>query len=445
MLNNLFGAESRALNPLASWVNGDYPVSGTEAGAYITQDSSLAVSTVFSCVNLISSTIAALPVDAYTRFNGNRVPLRPRPEWVMKPDVENSRIEHFQQVIVSLLLDGNAFVRVFRKGGKVVSLVALDPTAVRVDRVRLGTLKYYYNDQEIKAEDILHIRDLVRPGQLRGVSRVEELKEEIGLASALRSFAARFFGQGATAQLAIETTGAQLTPEQAKGLADSVGKRHGGYRNAHKAIVLNNATVKKVGTDPSEAQMVEARRLAVENICAIFGVSPTLIGVTTPGAMSYASVEQNTLNFVKFCLQPIIQKLEEAYSSLIVLDAGFMKFSLDALLRADYATRVAGYSSALQAGWMSINDVRAFEDMRPADGGDVYRVPLANVNVSAADLVETDKKVTMAQKLIQVGFDPASVMEALGLPAVAHSGVPSVMLQGVAQIDPNAPESVYGA
>ena len=424
MLGNLFESESRALNPLAAWVNGDYPISGTEAGAYITQDSSLAVSTVFSCVNLISSTIAALPVDAYTRFNGNRVPLRPRPEWVMKPDVENSRIEHFQQVIVSLLLDGNAFVRVFRKGGKVVSLVALDPTLVRIERVRLGTLKYYYNDQEIKAEDILHIRDLVRPGMLRGVSRVEELKEEIGLASALRSFAARFFGQGATAQLAIETTGAQLTPEQAKGLADSVSKRHGGYRNAHKAIVLNNATVKKVGTDPSEAQMVEARRLAVENICAIFGVSPTLIGVTTPGAMSYASVEQNTLNFVKFCLQPIIQKLEEAYSSLIVLDAGFMKFSLDALLRADYATRVAGYSSALQAGWMSINDVRAFEDMRPAEGGDVYRVPLANVNVSAADLVETDKRVSMAQKLIQVGFNPASVLEALGLPPVEHSGVP---------------------
>jgi hypothetical protein len=122
-----------------------------------------------------------------------------------------------------------------------------------------------------------------------------------------------------------------------------------------------------------------------------------------------------------------------------------MKFSLDALLRADYATRVAGYSSALQAGWMSINDVRAFEDMRPADGGDVYRVPLANVNVSAADLVETDKRVSMAQKLIQVGFNPASVLEALGLPPVEHSGVPSVMLQGVAQIDPNAPESVYGA
>lgn len=445
MLGNFFNGETRAVNPMAQWINGDTLTQGTEAGAYITQDNSLEVSTVFACVNLISSTISALPIDAYTRFNGNRVPLRPKPEWVNRPDIENSRIEHFQQVIVSLLLDGNAFIRVFRRGGKVVSLVALDPTAVRIERVKLGVLKYYYNEQEIKAEDILHIRDLVRPGHLRGLSRVEELKEEIGLASALRSFAARFFGQGATAQLAIETSGSQLTPEQAKGLADSVSNRHGGYRKAHKAIVVNNASVKKIGTDPSEAQMVEARRLAVENICAIFGVSPTLIGVTTPGAMSYASVEQNTLNFVKFCLQPIIQKLEETYSTLIVLEQGFLKFSLDALLRADYATRVAGYASALQAGWMNINDVRAFEDMRPADGGDVFRVPLANVNLSAADLVEQDKKVAMAQKLIQVGFDPASTLAALGLPVIDHTGVPTVQLQGVAQIDPANPQGVYGA
>jgi len=445
MLGNLFGGESRAINPLAAWVNDETPLIGTESGAFVTQDSSLAVSTVFSCVNLISSTIGALPVDAYTRFNGNRVPLRPKPEWVTRPDIENSRIEHYQSVIVSLLLDGNAFIRVFRKNGVIVSLIALDPTLVRVVRVRPGVLNYFYNEQQIKADDILHIKDLVRPNHLRGLSRVDELKEEIGLASALRSFAARFFGQGATAQLAIETNGAALTPEQARGLADSVSKRHGGYRNAHKAIVVNNATIKKIGTDPSEAQMIEARRLQVENICAIFGVSPTLIGVTTPGAMSYASVEQNTLNFVKFCLQPIIQKLEEAYSSLIVLEQGFIKFSLDALLRADYATRVAGYSSALQAGWMSINDVRAFEDMRPAEGGDVYRVPLANVNLSAADLSEQQAKIEMLGAMVRAGFDPNESAKALGLPEVMHLGVPPVTLQAVNIVNPDDPQGVYNA
>ena len=191
--------------------------------------------------------------------------------------------------------------------------------------------------------------------------------------------------------------------------------------------------------------MLESRRLAVEQVCQLFGVSPSMIGMTTPGAMSYASVEQASLNLVRFCLQPLIQKLEEAYSNLLLGQRAFVKFNVDSLLRADYATRISGYSSALQAGWMSINDVRSLEDMRPAEGGDVYRVPLANVNLTAADLAETDKKVAMAQKLITVGFEPSSVLAALGLPDMNHTGLPSVQLQGVAQIDPENPETVYGA
>ena len=444
MLSNLFG-ETRAISFQSMWASNDLPLTSTESGAFMTQDTSLEISTVFACINLTSATIAALPIDAYQRVDGNRVPYRPRPEWVMKPDLESSRIEHFQQVIVSLLLDGNAFVRVFRKKGVIVSLVALDPTKVRVERVALGRLRYYYHEQEIPAADILHIRDMVRAGHVRGISRIETLKEELGLASALRSFASRFFGQGGTAQLAIETP-SNLTPEQAKALADSANNRHGGFRKAHKTMVVSGgATIKKLGTDPNEAQMIESRRLAVENICAIFGVPPTILGVTSAGAMSYASVEQNSLNWVRFGLQPIIQKLEEAYSSLIEYQQAFVKFNVDSLLRADYATRVNGYSSALQAGWMSINDVRGLEDMRPAENGDQYRVPLANVSLSAADLTETDKKVLMAQRLISVGFEPAEVLAALELPAIGHTGVPSVQLQGVAQIDPEAPESVYKA
>jgi hypothetical protein len=102
-----------------------------------------------------------------------------------------------------------------------------------------------------------------------------------------------------------------------------------------------------------------------------------------------------------------------------------------------------GYSIGSQAGFLSVNDIRRFEDLRPVTGGDVYRVPLANVDLGAASLVETDKRVTMAQKLIYSGFDPAGVLAALNLPNIDHTGVPSTQLQQVAQIDPAAPESVY--
>jgi hypothetical protein len=121
----------------------------------------------------------------------------------------------------------------------------------------------------------------------------------------------------------------------------------------------------------------------------------------------------------------------------------FLKFNFSALLRGDYATRIQSYSVASQAGFMSINDIRRLEDLSPAEGGDVYRVPLANVNLSAADLSETSENVKMAQQLIQVGFEPASVLAALGLPPMEHTGVPSTQLQQIAQINPENPEEVY--
>jgi hypothetical protein len=167
-----------------------------------------------------------------------------------------------------------------------------------------------------------------------------------------------------------------------------------------------------------------------------------MIGITTPGAMSYASVEQNNINFVTHTLRPYITKIEEFYSRLLPNDA-FLRINVDGLLRGDFATRMQGYSIGSQAGFLSINDIRRFEDLTPVDSGDVYRVPLANVNLAAADLVETDKKVAMAQKLVISGFDPTETLKALNLPAIMHTGVPSTQLQPVAQIDPNAPTSVY--
>jgi hypothetical protein len=158
--------------------------------------------------------------------------------------------------------------------------------------------------------------------------------------------------------------------------------------------------------------------------------------------MSYASVEANAIQFVTHTLRPYIQKIEEAYSALLPAES-FLKFNVDGLLRGDFQTRVQGYSVGLQAGFYSTNDVRRFEDLSPVDGGEVYRVPLANIDLGAANLVETDKRVQMAQRLIQSGFDPAAVLASLELPSIEHTGVPSTQLQQIAQINPTDPKEAY--
>jgi hypothetical protein len=123
----------------------------------------------------------------------------------------------------------------------------------------------------------------------------------------------------------------------------------------------------------------------------------------------------------------------------------FLKFSLDGLLRADIEARNRSYSVGIQAGYLSINDVRRWEDIPSINdpAADSVRVPLANINVDAADLIATEKRVTMAQQMIQVGFDPAETLAALSLPVVAHTGLPSSQLQQVAQLSADDPEGVY--
>jgi HK97 family phage portal protein len=442
MLNRL--SEKRSLSYQAIWGAGSEVADTTTAGAIITDDTALEINAFYACVSLIADTISTLPVDAFERRNGTRTPYRPKPAWLYRPDVDLNKNEHFQQVLVSMMMDGNAFIRVFRDDtGAIVNLVVLNPTKVRIERSAIGRKFFYYEGESraLTSDDVLHIADLLKPGEIRGVGRIDKLRENLGLATALQSFAARFFGQGAQTSGIIEFPG-ELTLEQARDLAKSFDNRHSGYRKAHKTGVLSGgAKFTQTNVPNDQAQFLDSRRLAVEDIARAFLVPPHMIGLNN-GSMSYASVEQNAIFFVQHTLRPYIVKLEDAYSRLLP-NGVFIRFNVDGLLRGDFATRVAGYSSGLQSGWLRINDVRAYEELPPIEGGDIARVPLANVNINAADLVETDKRVAMAQKLIVVGFSPEEVLAALDLPSISHSGVPSTQLQPVSMIDPADPGSVY--
>lgn len=439
--------EERAISFQSIWGSGDSFAFTTEAGTNIDQITSMRINAFYACVLLISDTISTLPVDSFRRVDGNRIPYRPQPAWIQRPDVDLLRTEHYQQVLISLLLDGNAFVRIYRdQTGQVANLVVIDPSRVQVTRTPVTRELLYIiddnNQYPVTAQEMLHITEMRKAGELRGISRVSQLKDNLGLATALQSFASRFFAQGATTSGVIETP-MGLNREQAKELVDGFDQRHKGYKKAHKTgILTGGAKFVRTGVNPDEAQMLDSQKFAVEQIARIFRVPPHMIGITSAGAMSYNSVEQQNINFVTHTLRPYIAKMEDAYSTLLP-EGAFIRFNVDGLLRGDFATRMNGYSIGSQAGFLSVNDIRRFEDLRPVDGGDVYRVPLANVDLGAASLVETDKRVTMASKLILAGFNPAAVLAALDLPIIEHTGVPSVQLQGIAQIDPENPESVY--
>ena len=435
-LDKLFGREERAVTFQSIWGSGDFLETSSMSGTFIDSKTALQVNAVFSAVSLISDTIATLPVDAYIRRDGARFAFRPRPEWVTKPDVDTTKEAFYGSIIVSLLLDGNAFIRVYSNDrGDVVNLNVLNPLDVDIRRNGLGRVMFHVKGEErlLTSEDILFVPDLVRPGHIRGISRVEALKENFGLAKALENYAAKFFGSGTQTSGVLEFPG-NLTAEQAKGMQEAFDSRHRGWGKAHKtAIISGGAKYVPTNVPNDQAQFLDSRRMAVEDVARAFNIPPHLLGL--PGTNSYASVEQNNLAWVTHCLRPIVEKIEGALNPLMSRYPGgenaFIKFNLDGLLRADINSRMSAFSTGLQAGFLTINDVRRLEDLQPINdmSADTVRVPLANVNIQSADLSAQTERVVMAAQLIQVGFDPTDVMEKLGLPAMAHTGKDSVQLQ----------------
>jgi HK97 family phage portal protein len=436
--------EERALSFQTIFGSGGDLMVTTSAGVTMNQDEALKLGTVYACVRLIADSISTLPMDTYIRRDGTRTPFRPRPEWLDTPEIGVSRTEHFQQVLVSLLLNGNAFTRILRDDQGIAGLIVLNPqrVEVRLNRATRRPEFVYDNRDVIASEDMIHITELRLPGELRGRSRIDMVKETLGLSKALDTFAQLFFGQGSQVGGIIEYPGA-LTREQAKDLADSFELQHKSVRRSHRpGVLFGGAKFTKTSVEPNEAQMLESRQFAVEEIARTFRCPPSMIGVTTPGAMSYASVEQNGIQFVQHTLRPYIVKIEDAYSTLLP-GVAFLKFNVDALQRGDQESRYAAHASALVNGWSSINDIRRIEDMPPVDGGDVYRVPLANVDLDAANLTELEKKSGIVQRLVFSGFDPASILAALDLPAIPHTGLPTTQLQPISQIDPEDPKAAY--
>jgi HK97 family phage portal protein len=438
MLNRLMQTRSVSYQSIFSQ-GGDFGFE-TQSGVNINGNTAYEIVAFFSAVSLISDTISTLPVDAFKRIDGERSPYRPKPLWIEQPDIDTTRQAHYGSVVASLLVFGNSYTRVFRDNrGDVVNLVALDPTKMEVRRSAIGRKMFIYADEPkpLSSDEIIHIIDLATPGSLTGLSRVDKLKDALGVATALQSYAARFFSNGASTNGIIEYPG-ELTAEEAKDLRDGFDSRHRGLRRSHKTGVLSGGA-KYVNTSVSndQAQFLDSRRFAVEEVARAFNIPLHMLGI--PDTASYASVEQNNLQFISHTLRPILEKLEWAYSRILP-DGVFIKFNFSALLRGDLQSRYQAYSIATQAGFKSINEIKKLEDEPLVRGGDAFRVPLANVNIQAADLSEMEAKVNMAECLVNAGYDPEDVLRELGLPAMGYVGkasAPAVMpdMQDMEEMD----------
>jgi HK97 family phage portal protein len=373
--------------------------------------------------------------------------------WVNKPNPETSRIEFYEQVISSLNIHGNAFILTVRDdNNEVVEVYCLNPDDVRIRRLRPNEPLVYEvqtRDEQgaytqiLTKNEMLHIPLFRLPGSHYGLGPIAAARLTIGAAMAADTYAAAYFGNAANPGGVIEVPG-ELTEEQAQDIGRDWNITHTGpYRAGKIGVLSGGASFKPLTLNAQDAQLLDTRRFNVEDIARLFRVPISLLGHPVAGAMSFASVEAQNLSFVQHSLRPLLERLEQSFSTLLPEPDGFIKFNLDALLRGTTLERYEAYTKGLREGFLSLNDVHAMEDMAPIPDGDNYRVPLQNIDASDAKDVGVKLRAEIVTQLVQVGYDPEAVLAAIGMEPMAHTGVPSSQLQPIAQIDPLDPASAY--
>ncbi|AFU62198.1 portal protein [Streptomyces phage TG1] len=369
------------------------------SGERVTPHDALQVSAVFGCVRLLSETIATLPLSTYSKRGGVRKEIS-SPEWIDYPNAEPGgmgRIDILSQTVLSLLLEGNAFLAVRWQGPNIVGLDVLDPTKIHVHMVQTepnGPRRKVFEAFDVDDDgnevllgwftprDVLHIPGMMLPGEFVGCSPITYARESIGLALASQKYGSKFFANGAMPGAVVEVPGT-MSEEGLARAREAWRAANSGVDNAHRvALLTEGAKFSKVAMSPDEAQFLQTRQFQVPEIARIFGVPPHLISDATNSTSWGSGLAEQNIAFTMFSLRPWLERIEAGLNRLLFAETAdrfrFVKFSLDGIQRGAPKERFELYSLGLQNGIYSIDEVRASEDMPPLPEGmgESYRVPM---------------------------------------------------------------------
>lgn len=383
VLGALARTETRAIQatPWGSW--GD-EFNTTWSGVSVTSSSAMQQLTVYGCVRLICDQVSTLPLQVFRKTPDGKVEI-PRPAWLVEPVLGLGYVPWLTQVLLSMLLDGNAYLMVtYQQNGSINELIPLNAKTVSVHRVN-GRKTFNINGAPSKSQ-ILHIPALMFPGADIGLSPVEHARQTIGLGLATQEHAARLFGQGTVMSGVIEVPGS-LPAGKPEEIARAWSRKHSGTRHAHLPAVLEGgAQWKPTGLTNEQSQFLETRKFtAVEIAGSMFGVDPTDLGLENKGSsLTYANLEQRSTHRVQMTLMPWIIRVEGALSALLP-QPRFVKLNVDALLRGDSQARFLNYKTASdintasallgQPPLLTTPEMRALEDWDPLPG----TAPVTNV------------------------------------------------------------------
>ena len=392
LFSNIFKARDKPQNRTAG-SNYSFFFGGSTSGKPVNEHTAMQMTAVYSCVRILAEAVAGLPLHLYKYTDsGGKEKALSHPLYFLLHDEPNPEMSSFvfrETMMTHLLLWGNAYAQIIRNGkGEVIALYPLMPNRMSVDRDSSGNLYYSYTRYSddaptmngvtvtLRPSDVLHIPGLGFDG-LVGYSPIAMAKNAIGMAIACEEYGAKFFANGAAPGGVLEHPGTIKDPQKVR---DSWNAAYQGSSNSHRVAVLEEGMkYQPIGISPEQAQFLETRKFQINEIARIFRVPPHMVGDLEKS--SFSNIEQQSLEFVKYTLDPWVIRWEQAISRALLRSDEkkqyFSKFNVDGLLRGDYVSRMSGYATARQNGWMSANDIRELEnlDRIPAElGGDLYLI-----------------------------------------------------------------------
>ena len=393
----------------------------TTSGKPVNERTAMQTTAVYACVRILAEAVASLPLHVYEyQDDGGKKLVHDHPLYYLLHDEPNPEMTSFvfrETLMSHLLIWGNAYAQIIRDGaGRVLGLYPLLPDKMDVQRDDRGNIYYVYSrnsdenpmfkeygDIRLKAEDVLHIPGLGFDG-LIGYSPIAMAKNAVGMTLACEEYGASFFANGANPGGVLEHPGVLKDPSKVRESWNSV---YLGVNNAHKIAVLEEGMkYQQIGIPPEEAQFLETRKFQINEIARLYRIPPHMVGDLDKS--SFSNIEQQSLEFVKYTLDPWVIRWEQSLQRSLLLPGEkgkyFIKLNVDGLLRGDYQSRMNGYAVGRQNGWFSANDIREMENMNPIpdeQGGNLYLINGAMTKLEDAGAfakTDTGQQNTPAQE-----------------------------------------------
>lgn len=354
---------------------------------YVSEETATGVAAVHACVQLISETVASLPLAPYRRLEDGSKQIDPNhPLFNVLHGQANrtqTAFEFREQFVASCLLTGNGYaLKVINSRGEIVELIPLHPALVNPVKLTNGRIRYEVatesSTQNYIQDEILHLRYRTKNG-ITGLSPITIARETIGIALAQQQHEGRFFKNGATLSGALKHPG-HLTAEGRNLLKTSFTEGYTGSANAFKVIVLDEGMeFQPMSMNQHDAQFIESKKLTLEDIARIYRIPPPAIGILDNA--TYSNITEQSRSLVMHTLRPWLVRIEQAMNLSLLSDddkrTHFIEHNAEGLLRGSIKERYEAYRIAREWGWLNVNEIRGQENMGGIGvNGNTYRQPM---------------------------------------------------------------------